>query len=159
MNFIIFKLWVLHLTPPRSMSHPSQFYVLLHTDSNLCCPDTHGCAANHWTVTLEKIDSPSHQLSVVPQLGVGTHKSLPPPCWMLIGLILLRSYAGSRCCSEFRTVVVLCRPEDTVFTPVLPHLWLLASSCLSFQAAPRALGDERSTLLWLSTLQKLFSAL
>lgn len=102
------------------------FFVFIQaTESNLCCPGTHGHRATHWSMAIppeRRHTLPfQHPLSIAPHLGWGSCS--PPPsmleCW------LTWSQANNRSYRFTSTIMVTSRAH--CFAPVLTHPWRLWS--------------------------------
>ena len=83
------------------------------------------------TVSLNKTDSPtpsSHQLSMTPQMTLELHAQLPPPCWTIAWLELLKVL----CRLLQMAWVHMCNcpavSERQCFITIVHHLWLCSYS-------------------------------
>lgn len=72
-----------------------------------------GLFTGSWS-TYQVTSPSSHQLSIVPQIGVGITCPFSTHAGMLTNLILYWPYAGNYSCQELVGVMALSCPEDTV---------------------------------------------
>lgn len=87
----------LPIAPLPSTSCPI-FVFIQATESNLCCPCTHGHRATHQSMAIPPEATPSipsiHQLSIAPHLG-WAHVPLPHPCWSVDWLHVKQTTAAT----------------------------------------------------------------
>lgn len=112
---------------------------------NLCFPYTHKCGAINcsmgWPIRGQSLEEKwlpiiSPHLPITPQLGMGTCEFLLPPCWSSDWFDLVQTLCGQPLPLWVHDCSSPVKYRKHCFTPVLPDLWLLQSSCYLFSACP-----------------------